>query len=76
MLDDISIGGAGLNQRTSERFEKLAIFGMASPVFRDLTGAAGDDILMAFPATLRVVGGSEALFEGFNLFEDEPTVVE
>ena len=66
-----------MNQRTSERFEKLAtVIGMASPVFRDLTGAAGDDILMAFPATLRVVGGAETLFKGFNLFEDEPTVVE
>ena len=49
---------------------------MASPMYRDLTGAAGNDILMAFPAALRVVGGAEALFEGFNLFEDEPTVVE
>src|SRR5262245_65610223 len=33
---------------------------MPGAMFRDLACAAGDDVLVALPAALRVVGGSEA----------------
>jgi hypothetical protein len=42
----------------------------------DLTCAAGDNVLMALPAALRVVGGAEAVLDFLDFFENEPVVVE
>ena len=68
--------GSRLNQRAAERLEEGATRQMTGALFRDLTCAAGDHVLVALAATLRVVGRSEPVCRAFHLLKNEPVVVE
>ena len=56
-----------MDQRAAERLEELAIQQTSGAVLRDLAGAAGDDVLVAFTTALRVVGGAEAVRDRLDL---------
>jgi hypothetical protein len=45
-------------------------------VLRHLAGPAGDDVLVAFPAGLRIERRSETIRDVFDFFEYEAVVVE
>ena len=70
------MGCARMDQRPAERLEELAFEQSSGAMFRDLAGAAGDDVLVAFAAALGVVGRAEAIGDGLDFFENEPIVVE
>ena len=65
-----------LNERTVQRFEKHSIEYLSSAVFRYLACASGNNVLVAFPATLRAVRGAKIVCYRFNLFKDKPAIIE
>jgi len=71
-LDDALMRCAGMNERAAERLEETSRrFETAGAMLGDLARTASDDILVAFPATLRVVRRAEPVGRRFDFFEDE-----
>src|SRR5207248_9435145 len=75
VFNDLRICCTRLNERAAGRFEELVIKCMSSAMLGYLASPSGDDILVAFPATLGVIGRTEPLFCSFNLFKDKAAVV-
>src|SRR5712692_8068542 len=76
MLHYVGECGTRLNERTARRFEKPAIECMPGPVLGYLARTSRDDILVALPAALSVIGRPKTVLHGFNFFKDEPAIVE
>jgi hypothetical protein len=49
---------------------------MPSPVLGYLARTSRDDVLVALPAALSVIGRPKTVCYGFNFFKDEPAIVE
>src|SRR4051812_9674729 len=68
--------GPRLNEGPTLRSEELAVQEMAGAQHRHLARTACHDILMTFAATLCVVGRTEAVRDGFDLFEGRTVIIE
>src|SRR5436190_2667086 len=75
MFHDVSVCGTRLDERTSRRFEELAIQAMPSPVLGYLARAPGDNVLVARTAALGVIGRPKTFFYRFLFFKNEPAIV-
>src|SRR2546421_12776701 len=75
MFHDVRERSTRLNERTTRRFEELAIEGMPSPVLRYLARAASDNVLMACAAALSVIGRPKTVLCHFLFFKIEPGIV-
>ena len=75
-LDDFRIEGPRMDERATRGFEELVPCAAPRPVFGNLAGTARDDVLMAFPAALRIVDWAQSITFRFRRLENEPVVVE
>ena len=75
LLDDIGISCPRMDERAAQGLKELAVFCAPGSKLRHLTGAAGDDVLVALPTALRVIRGTESVLNFLNLLEDEPVIV-
>src|SRR5262249_9743425 len=76
LLHDIGISRARMNERSTQRFKELAVFRAPGSKLCNLTGATRHNVLVAFPATLRVIRRPKSVLNAFSFLEDEPVIVE
>src|SRR5437773_2601166 len=75
MFHDVGERCTRLNERTTRRFEELAIERMSSPVLGYLARATRDNVLVACGAALGVIGRPKTVLYGFLFFKNEPAIV-
>jgi hypothetical protein len=75
MFHDVGGRSPRLDERTSRRFEELAIQAMPSPVLGYLAPGPGDNVLVARAAALGVIGRPKTFLCRFLFFKNEPAIV-
>jgi hypothetical protein len=75
MFHDVGERSTRLDERTSRRFEELAIEAMPSPLLGDLARGPSDNVLVACAAALSVIGRPKTFLYGFSFLKNEPAIV-